>query len=94
MLPEFSAAAFKLKPNEYTQTPIHTRYGWHVIQVLETRTAQPPTYDQVHDELKQKLQKQDVEQAVAQARSQVKIVQYNPDGTPVKPASAAAPAKK
>jgi peptidyl-prolyl cis-trans isomerase C len=94
MLPEFSAAAFKLKPNEYTQTPIHTRYGWHVIQVLETRTAQPPTYDQVHDELKQKLQKQDVEQAVAQARAQVKVVQYNPDGTPVKPASASAPVKK
>ena len=37
--------AFKLKPNEYTKTPVHTRYGWHVIQVLETRTAQPPTYE-------------------------------------------------
>jgi len=91
MLPEFSAVAFKLKPNEYTQTPVHTRYGWHVIQVLETRTAPPATYDQVHDELKQKLQKQDVEAAVAQARSLVKVVQYNPDGTPQKPA---APAKK
>jgi peptidyl-prolyl cis-trans isomerase C len=84
MLPEFSDVAFKLKPGEYTQTPVKTRYGWHVIQVLETRTAPPPTYEQVHDELKQKLQKQDVEAAVLQARSQVKIVQYNPDGTPSK----------
>ena len=100
MLPEFSDAAFKLKPNEYTQTPIHTRYGWHVIQVLETRTAQPATYEQVHDELKQKLQKQDVEAVVAQARSTVKVVQFNPDGTPIKPGAAlpakpaAAPVKK
>ena len=93
MLPEFSDAAFKLKPNEYTQTPIHTRYGWHVIQVLETRTAQPATYEQVHDELKQKLQKQDVEAAVAQARASVKVVQFNPDGTPIKPGAAAAAAK-
>ncbi len=97
MLPEFSAAAFKLKPNEYTQTPIHTRYGWHVIQVLETRTAQPATYEQVHDELKQKLQKQDVEAAVASARASVKVVQFNPDGSPIKPGAAPAapaPAKK
>jgi peptidyl-prolyl cis-trans isomerase C len=78
MLPEFSDVAFKLKPNEYTHTPVHTRYGWHVIQVLETRTAQPPTYDQVHDEIKQKLLQQDVQAAVAQAKTGVKIVMYNP----------------
>jgi peptidyl-prolyl cis-trans isomerase C len=91
MLPEFSAAAFKLKPNEYTQTPIHTRYGWHVIQVLETKVSQPPSYDQVHDEIRQTVLQQNVQAAVAAARSQVKIVTYGPDGTPMKP-QAAAPA--
>ena len=104
MLPEFSDAAFKLKPNEYTQTPIHTRYGWHVIQVLETRTSQPPSYDQVHDEIRQSLLQQDVQAAVQAARSQVKVVNYGPDGNPMKPgatapaapatAPAAPPAKK
>ena len=85
MLPEFSDAAFKLKPNEYTHTPVHTRYGWHVIQVLETRTSQPPTYDQVHDQIKQEVQQQQVQAVIAQAKSQVKIVQYNGDGTAVPP---------
>jgi peptidyl-prolyl cis-trans isomerase C len=88
MLPEFSDVAFKLKPNEYTKTPVHTRYGWHVIQVLETRTSQPPTYDQVHDEIKQKLLQQDVQAAVAQAKTGVKIVMYNPANGQALPAGA------
>ena len=107
MLPEFSEAAFKLKPNEYTHTPVHTHYGWHVIQVLETRTSQPPTYDQVHDEIKQQVLQADVQAAVAQAKAGVKIQMFNPQTgaalpagaaptlptAPAKPA-AAAPAKK
>jgi peptidyl-prolyl cis-trans isomerase C len=85
MLPEFSDVAFKLKPNEYTKTPVHTRYGWHVIQVLETRVAQPPTYDQVHDEIKQELFRADAKAFIAQARAQVKVELFNANGTPVKP---------
>lgn len=95
MLPEFSNAAFALKPNEITQTPVHTRYGWHVIQVLEVKTAQPPTYDQAHDQIKQELVQSNIQAAVAQARGAVKITEYNSDGTPVKPGeepSAPAPA--
>ena len=98
MLPEFSDAAFKLKKGEFTQTPVHTRYGWHVIQVLDTSISQPPKYDAVHDQIRQELLRQDAQALAAQARSQVKIVQYGPDGKPLKPtpvaATAPAPAKK
>ncbi len=85
MLTEFSAAAFSLKPQEYTKTPVHTRYGWHVIQVLETRVSQPPTYDQVHDDIKQKLLQSDAKAFIAQAKAAVKVQLFNGDGTPVKP---------
>jgi peptidyl-prolyl cis-trans isomerase C len=94
MLPEFSDAAFKLKKGEYTTTPIHTKYGWHVIQVLDTRISSPPTYDAVHDQIAQGLLRQDAMKLAQQAQSQVKIVQYGPDGKPAKPAAAPAPAKK
>jgi peptidyl-prolyl cis-trans isomerase C len=85
MLTEFSAAAFSLKPNEYTKTPVHTRYGWHVIQVLETRTSQPPTYDQQHDQIKQKLLQEDAKAFISAARALVKVQLFNADGSPVKP---------
>jgi peptidyl-prolyl cis-trans isomerase C len=98
MLPEFSDAAFKLKKGEFTQTPVHTRYGWHVIQVLDTSISQPPKYDAVHDDIRQALLRQDAQALAAQARAGVKVVQYGPDGKPLKtpPASPAvpAPAKK
>ena len=90
MLPEFSDAAFKLKKGEYTTTPVHTRYGWHVIQVLDTSISQPPKYDAVHDEIRQTLLRQDAQVLAANARNQVKIVQYGPDGKPVKPVAATA----
>jgi peptidyl-prolyl cis-trans isomerase C len=95
MLPEFSDVAFKLGKGQYTSTPVHTRYGWHVIQVLDTRISQPPTYDSVHDEIRQQLLRQDAQKLAAQARAGVKIVQYGPDGKPLKPgAPPAAPAAK
>lgn len=85
MLPEFSDAAFKLNKGEYTKTPVHTKYGWHVIQVLDKRTAAPPSYDQVHDQIQQQLTRQDAMALVQKARSEVKITQYGPDGKPLKP---------
>jgi peptidyl-prolyl cis-trans isomerase C len=92
MLPEFSDAAFKLKKGEYTTTPVHTHYGWHVIQVLDTSISQPPKYDAVHDDIRQRLLRQDAQNLAAQARANVKIVQYGPDGKPLKPQVAPAAA--
>jgi peptidyl-prolyl cis-trans isomerase C len=91
MLPEFSDAAFKLKPNEYTHTPVHTRYGWHVIEVLETRISQPPAYDQVHDQIKQQLGQQDMQAAIEQARNAAKVQIMK---APAAPAAAVPPAAK
>jgi peptidyl-prolyl cis-trans isomerase C len=46
MVPEFSTAAFALKDKEISPVPIHTQFGWHVVQTLDHRAAPPPSYDQ------------------------------------------------
>ncbi|MQR98582.1 peptidylprolyl isomerase [Gluconobacter aidae] len=96
MLPAFSAAAFAMKPNTISQTPVHTQYGWHVIQVLATRTAPIPTFDQVHDQVRQELIREKVRDIVKAAEAQVKIVHYDAKGKEIPNAApaAAAPAKK
>src|SRR5262245_28075377 len=48
----FSEAVGMLKKNEYTTTPVQTQYGWHVVQVLDTRDRPPPSFEGVQDQLR------------------------------------------
>ena len=44
-VPEFSAAGSTLKPKEFTQTPVKSQFGYHVIELVEaarTPAAVPP----------------------------------------------------
>jgi len=56
MVPAFSAAVAQLKPGEYTRTPVQTQYGWHIIQLLETRPLTPPGFEQVKPRVEQMVQ--------------------------------------
>jgi peptidyl-prolyl cis-trans isomerase C len=91
MVPEFSAVAFSLKDGEVSPTPVKTQFGWHVIQVTEHRTSQPPSFEQERDELRQQMVQAAVQKEVAQVRAAVKVEKFNPDGTPVKATDTAEP---
>ena len=39
MVPEFEDACYRLKPGEYTRTPVRTQFGYHVIKVLERQKS-------------------------------------------------------
>ena len=90
MVPEFADAAFKMKPGDYTKTPVKTQFGWHVIKVEETRTAPPPSFDQAKDELKNEVARDLVQAKVAELRSKSKVEMFQMDGTPA-PALTLAP---
>ncbi|NVN32253.1 peptidylprolyl isomerase, partial [Endobacter medicaginis] len=92
MLPEFSDAAFAMKKGETSSKPVKTQYGYHVIQVLDTRTEPAPTLDQVRDQIRAQLERQDAQQVADKTVSQMKVVRYNLDGSVVQPAPATPPA--
>ena len=91
MVPEFAAAAFALKAGETTKTPVHTQYGWHVINVIEVRQAPPPTLEQAHDQIRQELIQEGVKKVVAEAKAGLTIEKFNPDGSTPKADDTAAP---
>jgi len=91
MVPEFSTAAFALKDKEISPAPVHTQFGWHVIQTLDHRAAQPPTFEQSKDQLRQQMINEEVRKALTQARADVTVERFNLDGTPVKATDQAVP---
>jgi peptidyl-prolyl cis-trans isomerase C len=53
MTPELSAVIAKLKKGETASAPVKTQFGWHVLQLTDTRAATPPPFESVRDQLVQ-----------------------------------------
>jgi parvulin-like peptidyl-prolyl isomerase len=80
MVPEFEAAAFKLKVGEISE-PIKTTYGYHIIQVLGH--ADLPLTASQYDQAKQKV----FDDWLASARKDAKVTTYDiwKDRVPAEP---------
>ncbi|MBN8926111.1 MAG: peptidylprolyl isomerase, partial [Rhodospirillales bacterium] len=81
MVPDFAKAAFALKDGEISPDPVHTQFGWHVIQTLGHRQSPPPSFDQAKAELRQQMIQDAVKQVVAKARADAKVETFNLDGS-------------
>jgi len=92
MVPEFADAAFKLQKGQFTQTPVKTQFGYHVIKVEDRRTAPPPTLEEARPQLVAQLQRETYEAKIKELRSGAKIETFALDGSKMAPAPAPAPA--
>jgi peptidyl-prolyl cis-trans isomerase C len=57
-VPEFSQAMTALKKGEYTQVPVKTQFGYHIIMLEDTRAAQFPPLADVKPQITQRLTQQ------------------------------------
>jgi peptidyl-prolyl cis-trans isomerase C len=79
MVKPFSDAVLALKPGEYTHKPVQTQYGWHVIELVETRDLQPPPYDSVRQRLEQVVQAKKMKAYTEDLMRNAKIEKKLPD---------------
>jgi len=91
MVPEFSAAAFALKPGQISD-PVKTQFGWHIIKVEEKRPRKPPPFDQVKPQLEAFVIRKAQADYVAKLRQDAKIERLDKKADAAKPASDAKPA--
>lgn len=70
---DFSSAMIKLAKGKYTETPVKTRFGYHVIQLEDTRDAKHPPFAEVKANLAQRLQRLRVEKLIAELRAKAKV---------------------
>lgn len=54
-VPEFSAAMTGLKKGQMTDTLVKTQFGWHIIELVDTRDAKIPSFEEVKPQLQQML---------------------------------------
>jgi peptidyl-prolyl cis-trans isomerase C len=52
MVPAFEAAAFKLKKGAFTEIPVKTQFGWHVILVEDRKKSEAPSFEDVEKYLR------------------------------------------
>jgi peptidyl-prolyl cis-trans isomerase C len=69
----FGDALGQLKKGEYTKTPVKTDFGFHVIQLDESRPLNPPPYDQIKPQLQQRATQMQIEQLVKDLRAKAKV---------------------
>ena len=88
MVPEFSDAAFGLKPGDISG-PVHTQFGWHVVKTEEKRTKPAPTFDEVKPQLEQYVVRKAQAELVTKLRAEAKIEkpEKKAEANPAAPAS-------
>lgn len=72
-VPQFSAAMVKLEKGKFTETPVKSDFGWHVIQLDDTREMTPPSFDEIKPQLQQRMQQQMVEKQILDLRAKAKV---------------------
>ena len=73
MVKPFADAVAKLEPGEWTEEPVQTQFGWHVILLEETRDAEPPSFEDAKPGLEAALKRQRVAEKLAEMRNGAKV---------------------
>jgi peptidyl-prolyl cis-trans isomerase C len=69
----FGEALGLLKKGEYTKTPVKTDFGYHIIQLEDSRPSNPPPFEQIKQQLQQRASQQQIEQLVKDLRAKAKV---------------------
>ena len=70
---QFSDAMVKLEKGKYTEAPVRTRYGWHIIQLDDVRGVKFPALNEVRQRISQQLTQSRIEQMVKGLRAKAKV---------------------
>jgi peptidyl-prolyl cis-trans isomerase C len=84
MVPEFGAAVSKLEKGKITETPVKTQFGYHVIQLEDSRPVEAPPFEEVKSELTQQLGQQNLKKQLDDLKAKAKIEMVEAPAAPAK----------
>jgi peptidyl-prolyl cis-trans isomerase C len=69
----FADAMVKLQKGKYTEVPVQTQFGWHVILLEDVRDTKFPTLEEAKPQIAQALQQQQFTKAIQDLRAKAKV---------------------
>jgi len=69
----FSDAMIKLEKGKFTETPVRTRFGFHIIQLEDVRSGRFPSLAEVKPRIQQQLTQVRIDELVKGLRAKAKI---------------------
>ncbi len=73
MVPEFGAAVAKLEKGKFTEEPVKSQFGYHVILLEDSRPIQAPPFEEVKEQLKQPVQQANLKKFFDELKAKAKI---------------------
>jgi peptidyl-prolyl cis-trans isomerase C len=68
-----SAATAALQKGAFSQVPVKSCFGYHIIKSEDSRDTKKPEFNQVKEQLKTHLQQQQIETMITEMRAKAKI---------------------
>lgn len=99
MVKEFEDAAFSMEKGKLSD-PIETQFGWHILKVEDKRHRQPPSFDDVKDQITTSLVQGKLRGSVQELRNKAQVEFIDPaikkaiEAEQAAPAAAPAPAEE
>jgi peptidyl-prolyl cis-trans isomerase C len=70
---QFSEAMVKLEKGKFTDTPVRTRFGYHIIQLDDVRPVKFPALNEVRQRITQQLTQNRIDELVKSLRAKAKV---------------------
>lgn len=73
MVEPFADAVGALEPGQRADEPVETRFGWHIVQLEETRPMPKPTLEQMRPELEDRARRDAINGMIAELRDSANV---------------------
>ncbi len=82
IIPEIQAAVASMEAGQFTQDPVQTAFGFHVVQLEESRDRPAPAFEALAPQIRQSLEMNAERELIAGLRAGAQVEKLVPDVSP------------